>query len=72
MISLALVGIPAAAMGATFPIAADWYADARDPTPPASSTPPTRRGAAAGAIAAGFCLIPALGLRAHDVGRRAR
>jgi hypothetical protein len=31
MISLVLVGIPAMAMGATFPIAADWYADARYP-----------------------------------------
>ena len=62
-ISLVLVGIPAAAMGATFPIAADWFAAKRAPTP-ASSTRPTRRAPRIGAIAAGFFLIPAIGLRA--------
>ncbi len=65
-ISLVLVGIPAAAMGATFPIAADWLA--RGPDARATDTgvlyAANTAGAATGAIAAGFFLIPAIGLRA--------
>ena len=61
-ISLALLGIPAAAMGATFPIAADWYA--RNAADTGALYAVNTAGAAAGAIAAGFFLIPAIGLRA--------
>ena len=60
-ISLALLGVPAAAMGATFPIAADWYA--RNAADAGALYAVNTAGAAAGAIAAGFFLIPALGLR---------
>src|SRR6185295_18849627 len=61
VISLVLVGMPAAAMGATFPIAAAWTA-ARSSA--AALYAANTLGAAIGAIAAGFWLIPALGLRA--------
>jgi spermidine synthase len=61
-ISLALLGIPAAAMGATFPIAAAWFA--RDAADTGALYAVNTAGAAAGAIAAGFFLIPAIGLRA--------
>src|SRR4051812_14875328 len=61
-ISLLLLGIPAAAMGATFPIAASWFAtDAADS---GLLYAMNTAGAALGAIAAGFFLIPAIGLRA--------
>src|SRR5262245_22766630 len=60
-ISLALVGLPAAAMGATFPIAAQWFA--RDAADTGLLYAGNTAGAAAGAIAAGFFLIPAFGLR---------
>ena len=64
-LSLALLGIPAAAMGATFPIAAGWYAQGgRDPLAAGVLYAANTTGAAAGAIAAGFFLIPAIGLRA--------
>jgi spermidine synthase len=60
-LSLALVGLPAAAMGATFPIAtaaaATVSADA------ARLYAANTAGAAVGAVAAGFWLLPALGLR---------
>jgi spermidine synthase len=62
VISLALLGVPAAAMGATFPIAADWYA--RNAADAGALYAVNTAGAAAGAIAAGFFLIPAVGLRA--------
>ncbi|OLC48329.1 MAG: hypothetical protein AUH43_09715 [Acidobacteria bacterium 13_1_40CM_65_14] len=62
VISLALLGIPAAAMGATFPIAANWYARASADAGLLYAT--NTAGAAIGAIGAGFLLIPALGLRA--------
>lgn len=64
MASLALLGVPAAAMGATFPMASRW----------AARTPHTLAGDAArlytantlgatiGAVAAGFVLLPGLGL----------
>src|SRR5580765_7982248 len=61
-ISLALLGIPAAAMGATFPIAAGWYA--RNAADTGALYAVNTAGAALGAIAAGFFLIPAIGLRA--------
>jgi spermidine synthase len=61
-LSLALLGIPAAAMGATFPIAAGWYA--RNAADTGALYAANTAGAALGAIAAGFFLIPALGLRA--------
>jgi spermidine synthase len=87
-ISLALLGIPAAAMGATFPIATDWFArgargresiavsayEGSRSTQKLQSTPDpyaagvlyavNTAGAATGAVAAGFFLIPAIGLRA--------
>ena len=61
-ISLALLGVPAAAMGATFPIAANWFA--RNAADTGVLYAMNTAGAAAGAIAAGFFLIPAIGLRA--------
>jgi spermidine synthase len=61
-ISLALLGLPAAAMGATFPIAAGWYA--RNAADTGALYAVNTAGAALGAIAAGFFLIPAIGLRA--------
>src|SRR5439155_11880857 len=62
VISLALLGVPAAAMGATFPIAANWYA--RNAADTGVLYAANTAGAALGAIAAGFFLIPAIGLRA--------
>lgn len=83
-ISVTLLGIPAAAMGATFPIAAEWFASASAMArrPVAASSKGRSRftdldsagdaaalyaantaGAAFGALAAGFWLVPALGLR---------
>jgi spermidine synthase len=62
--SLVVLSVPAAAMGATFPIAARWFvkaagAAARDAgTLYAANTV----GAALGALAAGFVLLPRLGL----------
>jgi len=62
--SLALLGIPAAAMGATFPLASRWAGDT-----PASMARDAARlytantlGATLGALAAGFLLLPTLGL----------
>jgi spermidine synthase len=72
-LSLVLLGLPAAAMGATFPIAAAWLADVRDRRTPRAHLQPAidagllyaanTAGAAAGAVGAGFWLLPALGLR---------
>jgi len=64
-ISLVLVGIPAAAMGATFPVATGWYAAAAADAGVLYAA--NTAGAAAGAIAAGFWLIPAIGLRGATV-----
>jgi spermidine synthase len=61
-ISLALLGVPAAAMGATFPIATNWYA--RNAADTGVLYAANTAGAALGAVAAGFFLIPAVGLRA--------
>jgi spermidine synthase len=61
-ISFILVGVPATAMGATFPIIASAVASsARDA---GALYAVNAGGAAAGAIAAGFWLVPAVGLRA--------
>jgi spermidine synthase len=60
-ISLFLVGIPAAAMGATFPMATSAAAAA--PADAARLYAANTVGAAVGALAAGFWLLPALGLR---------
>jgi len=64
VISLTLVGIPAAAMGATFPIAVDWLARRRRESAAGMLYAANTAGAALGAITAGFWLIPAIGLRA--------
>ncbi|MBI3493424.1 MAG: tetratricopeptide repeat protein [Acidobacteria bacterium] len=60
-ICLGLVGVPAVAMGATFPIATRWYATS--PADAGRLYAANTAGAAVGAIAAGFWLIPVLGLR---------
>ena len=62
IISLAVLGVPATAMGATFPIAADWFSHSAADTGAVYAVNTT--GAALGALAAGFWLIPAFGLRA--------
>jgi len=61
LISLLLLGIPAAAMGATFPVAVGWWA--RSAADAGVLYAANTFGAALGAIAAGFWLIPWLGLR---------
>ena len=73
-ISLVLVGLPAAAMGATFPIAVAWLAHVTERANATSGSTAAATagglyaantaGAAIGAISAGFWLIPAIGLRA--------
>jgi spermidine synthase len=72
-LSLGLLGLPAAAMGATFPIAAAWLADAGVRRTPRPDLQPAvdagllyavnTAGAAVGAIVAGFWLLPSAGLR---------
>jgi len=72
-LSAFLLALPAAAMGATFPIAASWFADRTARLAPNAAArsfaeagvlyAANTAGAAAGAIAAGFWLIPSLGLR---------
>ena len=71
-VSLMLLGIPAAAMGATYPIAVSWLAHSGDLEHEDRRRAATQggvlyavntAGAAAGAIAAGFWLIPSLGIR---------
>jgi len=68
-----LLAVPAAAMGATFPIAASWFAERTAGLKPNATAQSfadagvlyaaNTAGAAAGAIAAGFWLIPSAGLR---------
>src|SRR5439155_16354122 len=58
---LTLLGVPAAAMGATFPLAAAWFT--RTATEAGALYTANTAGAAIGALAAGFFLIPAIGLR---------
>ena len=72
-VSLVLLGIPAAAMGATYPIAVSWLAHSEDlrntgdrlraSTDGGVLYTVNTAGAAAGAVAAGFWLIPSLGIR---------
>src|SRR5262249_55449302 len=57
-----LVGVPATAMGATFPIAVGWYA--RGAADAGFLYAANTAGAATGAVTAGFLLLPAIGLRA--------
>ena len=59
-LSFVALTIPASAMGATFPIAAAWSASIRGA---GALYAANTAGAAAGAIAAGFWLIPQFGLR---------
>ncbi|HEY7289842.1 MAG TPA: tetratricopeptide repeat protein [Vicinamibacterales bacterium] len=61
VISLLLVGIPAVAMGATFPVAA--AAAAKTPAETGVLYAANTAGAAVGAILAGFWLVPALGIQ---------
>ncbi|MEW6320241.1 MAG: fused MFS/spermidine synthase [Acidobacteriota bacterium] len=63
--SLALLAVPAAAMGATFPIAARWMVPfaSRAASDAGRLYAANTVGAALGAIGAGFVLLPALGLR---------
>ena len=62
--SLALVAVPAAAMGATFPVAARWFVHRAGRTAQDAGTLYAMNtvGAALGALAAGFLLLPSLGL----------
>jgi spermidine synthase len=66
-ITLIVIGTPAVVMGATFPVAADWFARRPDRKTAAADAGAlyawNTLGAAAGALAAGFWLIPAIGLR---------
>src|SRR5262249_49302526 len=62
VVCAALVGVPATAMGATFPIAVGRYA--RGAADAGLLYAANTAGAAAGAIAAGFWLLPWWGLRA--------
>lgn len=64
--SVGLVALPATAMGATFPLAARWFVpDARSATGRAGALYAVNTaGAALGALATGFVLLPSLGLRA--------
>ncbi len=64
--SLGLVAIPAAAMGATFPLAIRWFAGAASAAGREAGGlyALNTAGAAVGALVTGFVLIPAIGLRA--------
>ena len=61
-LALLLVGIPATAMGATFPIAVAAYAGG--PADAGRLYAVNTAGAAVGSLATGFVLIPAIGVRA--------
>jgi spermidine synthase len=63
--SVLLLSVPAACMGATFPIASRWVvrSSASAPGDAGSLYAMNTLGAAIGAVLAGFVLIPALGLR---------
>ncbi len=63
--SFVLLSIPAAAMGATFPVASRWFVQhaSRAATDAGALYSANTIGAAAGALLAGFVLLPALGLR---------
>ncbi|HUR34968.1 MAG TPA: fused MFS/spermidine synthase [Vicinamibacterales bacterium] len=61
---LAMVFLPAAALGATFPMAVRWFADRSDNPARVSGALYAMNtvGAAVGSLLAGFVLIPAIGL----------
>jgi spermidine synthase len=63
--SLLLLALPAAAMGATLPMAVRWFAERHDRTAGDASVlyAVNTLGAALGAAMTGFVLLPALGLR---------
>jgi spermidine synthase len=63
--SVLLVAIPAAAMGATFPVASRWVVRSASNAAADAGTlyAANTVGAAAGAVLAGFVLLPSLGLR---------
>src|SRR5947208_584752 len=61
-VSLLLVAVPTAAMGATFPIAVDWFRSTQSAASAGVLYAANTAGAAMGAIAAGFWLIPAAGM----------
>ena len=62
LLSMLLVGVPATAMGATFPMAVVWYAGVAADAGLLYSV--NTAGAAVGTLATGFWLIPAIGVRA--------
>ncbi len=73
VIGFTLLGLPAAAMGATFPAAVSWFAAATRERPRMTTAGAAEAGvlyaantagAAVGALAAGFWLIPSYGVRA--------
>jgi spermidine synthase len=65
LVSVVLIAVPAVAMGATFPVIARWYVpDAAAATRDAGALYAANTvGAALGALAAGFLLLPSVGLR---------
>ena len=73
VIGFTLLGLPAAAMGATFPAAVSWFATATRERPRMTTAGAAEAGvlyaantagAAVGALSAGFWLIPSYGVRA--------
>ena len=62
VLCLVILGVPATAMGATFPVAVGWYASVAADAGLLYAA--NTAGAAVGAVASGFWLIPAVGLRA--------
>jgi spermidine synthase len=74
LVCFVLVGVPAAAMGATFPVAVSWFVSVgsggHSPLPSPAATragvlyAANTAGAALGALAAGFWLVPSYGARA--------
>jgi spermidine synthase len=62
VLAVTLLVVPATAMGATFPIAVGWFADGTAAAGHLYAT--NTAGAAVGALATGFWLIPSIGLRA--------
>ena len=62
LLSMLLVGVPATAMGATFPMAIVWYGGGAADAGLVYAV--NTAGASAGALATAFWLIPTIGLRA--------
>jgi spermidine synthase len=61
VLAVALLAVPATAMGATFPIAVSWFAGGTADAGQLYAA--NTAGAAVGALATGFWLIPSIGLR---------